>query len=73
MVQHDMASCFGHCRVYSVVQAHWNAVVSPVSGLRSEGYTWCFLWYVYAADTYFSGGIGCGVVMKASPSTRSGD
>ena len=49
-------------------QSHWNAVVSPVSGHRSSGYAWGFPRCVYAADAYFSGGIGCGVVTKASSS-----
>ena len=43
-----------------------------VSGLRSLGYAWGFPWYVYAAVTYFSGGIGCGVNTKASSSMLSG-
>ena len=71
MVQHDAAGCFGNSCGYSVVQSHWNAVVSAVSGLQLPGYACCFPWYVFAADTHFSGGIGCGIVTKASPSMRS--
>ena len=54
------------------IQLHWGAVVSPVSGLRSCGETWGFLWHVHAMDAYFSGGIGCGIIAKASSSMRSG-
>ena len=54
-------------------QSHWHAVVSPISGLRSSRYACGFPWYVYAAVTYFSGGVGCGVCTKASPLMRLGD
>ena len=51
----------------------FSCIGMPVSGLRSSGYAWGFPWYVYAAVTYFPGGVGRGVGTKASPSMRSGD
>ena len=72
MVQHVTSGCFGNSCGYSVVQSHWGAVVPPVSGLRSCGNTWGFPWNVHATDSYFSGGIGCGIIAKASSSMCSG-